>query len=74
MQTVDSLTQQDALLDVCLVQPESSLTSCSIVQGISEHCVVLLKVEWEEYYNQSQVKSLFPVYTIRNVSGLQAFL
>jgi hypothetical protein len=32
-QVVDSPTRGDALLDVCLLRPESSLTSCSIVQG-----------------------------------------
>jgi hypothetical protein len=49
-QVVDSPTRADALLDVYLVCPESSFTSCSIVQGISDHCWVLLEVEWEENY------------------------
>jgi hypothetical protein len=48
MQVVDSPTRADALLDVYSVWPESLFTSCSIVQGISDHCRVLLEVEWEE--------------------------
>jgi hypothetical protein len=47
-QVVDSHTRGDALLDVYLVRPESSFTSCSIVQGISDHCGVLLEVDWVE--------------------------
>jgi hypothetical protein len=39
-QVVDSSTRGDALLNVYLVRPESSFTSCSIVQGISDHCWV----------------------------------
>jgi hypothetical protein len=49
-QVVDSPTRANALLDVYLVRPETSFTSCSIVQGISDHCGVLLEVEWEENY------------------------
>jgi hypothetical protein len=47
-QVVCSLTRGDALLDVYLVRPESSFTSSSIVQGISDHHGVILEVEWEE--------------------------
>jgi hypothetical protein len=47
-QVVDSPTREHALLDVYLVRPESSFTSCSIVQGITDHCGVSLEVEWEE--------------------------
>jgi hypothetical protein len=47
-QIVDSPTRGDALLDVYLVRPESLFTSCSMVQGISDHCGVLSEVEWEE--------------------------
>jgi hypothetical protein len=56
------------------VRPESSFTSCSIVQGISDHCGVLLEVEWEENYCRPQVERLFPVYHEANVLGLQTFL
>jgi hypothetical protein len=47
-QMVDSSSRGNALLDVYLGRPESSFTSCSIVQGISDHCGVLLEVEWEK--------------------------
>jgi hypothetical protein len=36
-QVIDSPTRGDVLLDVYLVRPESSVTSSSIVQGISDH-------------------------------------
>jgi len=47
-QVVDSPTRGDTLLDVYLVRPESSFTSSSIVQGISDHQGVMLEVEWDE--------------------------
>jgi hypothetical protein len=71
MQVVDSPTRGVALLDVYLVQPESSLASCSIVQGISDHCGVLLEVECEENYCRPR---LVQVYHKANVLGLQTFL
>ena len=43
---VNSPTRGDALLGVCLVRPESSFTSCSNVQGVIDHCGVLLEAEW----------------------------
>jgi hypothetical protein len=49
-------------------------TSCSIEQGISDYCGVLLEVEWEEYYCRSQVDTLGPVYNKANVLGLHTFL
>jgi hypothetical protein len=67
-QVVDSPNRvDDALLDVYLVRPESSFTSCSIVQGISDHCGVLLQVEWEENYCPPQVGRLVPVYHKVNI-------
>jgi hypothetical protein len=62
-QVVDSPTRADALLDVYLVRPDISFTSCSLVQGISDHCGVLLlvEVEWEENYCRPQVERLVPV-------------
>jgi hypothetical protein len=54
--------------------PEGSFTSCSIVQGNSDHCGVLLDVEWEENYCRPQVERLVPVYHKANVLGLQTFL
>ena len=47
-QVIESPTRGDAILDVYLVRPESSFTSSSIVQGISDHHGVILEVEWEE--------------------------
>jgi hypothetical protein len=38
-------TRGDSLLGVYLVRPESALISCGTVQGISDHCRVLLEVE-----------------------------
>jgi hypothetical protein len=62
------------LLDVYLVCPESSFTSCSTVQGISDHCGVLIRIEWEENYCQPQVERLVSAYHKANVLGLQTFL
>jgi hypothetical protein len=47
-QVVGKPTRGYSLLDVYLVRPESALISCGTVQGISDHCGVLLDVEWEE--------------------------
>jgi hypothetical protein len=62
------------LLDVYPVRPESSFTSCSTVQGISDHCEVLLEVEWEEICCEPQVERLVLVYYKTNVVALQTFL
>jgi len=70
-QVVDSPTRGDALLDVYLVRPESSFTASSIVQGISDHYGVILKVEWEENCCVSQIERLVPVYHKTDVLGLQ---
>ena len=50
------------MLDVYLVRPESVFTSCSNIQGISDHCRVLLEVEWGENCREHQVKRLVPEY------------
>ena len=73
-QVVNSPTQRDALLDVYLIRPQSAFTSCSNVQGISEHCGVILEVEWEENCCEHQVERLVPVYHKTNVPGLKSFL
>jgi hypothetical protein len=62
------------LLDVYPIWPESSFTSCSIVQGISDHCEVLLEVEWEETCCEPQAERLVLVYYKTNVVALQTFL
>jgi hypothetical protein len=47
-QLVGKPIRGDSLLDVYLVRPESSLLSRDTVQGISDHCGVLLDVERSE--------------------------
>jgi len=68
------LTRGDSLLDVYLVRPECALISCGTVKGISDHCEVLLDVEWVETGFVTQEKRLVPVYHKTNVLGLQNFL
>jgi len=67
-------TRGDSLLDVYLVRPESTLISCGTVQGISDHCGVLLDVEWVEKGFVTREKRLVPAYHKTNVLGLQKFL
>jgi hypothetical protein len=45
-QVVEKPTRGDSLLDVYLVRPESELISCDTIQGISDHCGVLLEMKW----------------------------
>ena len=71
---VNSSTRGNALFDVYLVRPESAFTSRSNVQGISDHCGVLLEVEWGENCREHQVERLVPVYHNTNATGLQSFL
>jgi len=58
---VNSPTRGDAL-PVYLVQTESAFTSCSNIQGISDHCGVLLEVEWGENCHEHHVVRLVPMY------------
>jgi hypothetical protein len=62
------------MLDISLLKPESSFTSCNIVPGISDHNGVLLEVEWYEKCREPQVERSVPVYHKTDVSGLEAFL
>jgi hypothetical protein len=55
-QVAEKPTQVDSLLDVYLVQPESALIFCGMVQGIIDHCGVLLDVEWVENSLMTQEK------------------
>jgi hypothetical protein len=48
-QVVDSPTRGDALLDVYLVRRESSVSSSSTVQGVSDHLGVILEVERDDF-------------------------
>jgi hypothetical protein len=70
-EVVGTPTRGDSLLKVYLVRPESSLISCDTVQGISDHCGVLLDVEWAEKGFVTQEKRLVPAYHKTNVLGLQ---
>ena len=67
-------TRGDSLLDVYLVRPESALLLYGTVQGISDHCEVLLNVEWVEKGFVTQEKLLVLAYHKTNVLGLQNFL
>ena len=71
---VGTPTRGDSLLDVYIVRPEISLISCDTVQGISDHCGVLLNVEWAVKGFVTQEKRLVPAYHKTNVLGLQQFL
>jgi len=62
------------LLDIYLFWPESAFTSCSNVRRISEHCGVLLDVEWEENCREHQMECLVPVNHKTPARGLQDFL
>jgi len=70
-QAVNSMPQGDALLDVYLVWPINTLTTCSNIQGISDQCGVLYEVEWGENCCRHQVKRLVPVYHKTNTPSLQ---
>jgi len=69
---VNSPNRGDALLD--LVRSEIAFTSCSNVQGISDHCRVLLELEWGENCCEHPVERLIPVYHKADITGLQSFL
>jgi hypothetical protein len=61
-QVIEKPTRGDSLLDVYLVPPESAFISCGIVQGISDHCGVLLEMEWQENIVETQEKGFLPAY------------
>ena len=69
-----SFQQGDALLDTYPIKPVSSLISCNILSGISDHNGVLLEVEWDEICREPQVERIVPLYHKTDVLGLQAFL
>jgi hypothetical protein len=73
-QVVGKPTRGESLLDVYLVRLKISLIPCGTVQGISDHCGVLLDVEWAEKGFVTQEKRLVPAYNKTNVLGLQQFL
>ena len=60
-QVANSPTRGNALFDIYLVRPVSAFTFCSNVQRISDHCGVLLEVEWGENSPELQVERLVPM-------------
>jgi len=73
-QVIDGQTRGDAPLDVYLVQPESSVTSSGIVQGVSDNLAVILEVEWEDTCTEPQVERVVPAYNKTDDSCLQTFI
>jgi hypothetical protein len=73
-QVVGKPIRGDSLMDVYLVKPENALISCGTVQGVSDHCGVLLDVEWVDKDFVTQEKQLVPVYHKTNMLELQNFL
>ena len=71
---IENTTRGDDPLDVYLVLTESSVTSIGILQGISDHLAVILKVEREDTCTEPQVERVVPVYNKTEVSGLQSLL
>ena len=61
-------------MDIYLLRPQSSLISCNILPGISDHDGVLLGVEWDENCRETKVEKIAPVYHKTDVLGLQASL
>jgi hypothetical protein len=72
-QVVESPTQGDALMDVYPVRPEVSLIACNFVPGISDHCAVLLEIDWVIPGPETQIGRLVPVYNKTDISGLKTF-
>jgi hypothetical protein len=60
-QVIDGPTRGDALLDVFLVRPVSSVLHSGIVQGVSDHQAVFLEVKWKITCSKPQEERLVPV-------------
>jgi hypothetical protein len=73
-QVVGGPSRGDAMLDIYLLRPESSIIACNILPRISDHNGVLLEVEWGENSRGPQVERIVPVYHKTDVLGLQNFL
>jgi hypothetical protein len=54
-------------------QAGNLFTSCSVTEGVIDHCGVLLEVEWEEKYCRPIVERRVPVYHKADTMGLQTF-
>ena len=61
-------------MNVYCVRPEIPFTASSTLQGISDHYVVILEVQWEENCCVPLVERLVPVYRKTDVLRLQTFL
>ena len=70
----DTPTRGNSLLDIYLIRPESAFITCSTVQGISDHCGILLEVEGIGSGVEPQQKRSVPAYNKTDVIGLQTFL
>ena len=73
-QVVDTTTRGNSLLDIYLIRHESAFITCSTVQGISDHCGILLEVEGIGSRVEPQQKRSVPAYHETDVIGLQRFL
>jgi len=69
-----TISEEIARSEEMFCRPENSFNSCSIVNGISDHCGVLLEVEWEENCGEPHVERLDLMYRQTNVLGLQNFI
>jgi len=72
-QVLGSSTRGDALLHFSFSGRKTQF-SISIMQGVSDHCGVLLGVEWSEICRATQMERLIPVYHKTDFLGLQTFL
>jgi hypothetical protein len=59
-QLVGKPTRGDSLLDVYIIILEIAFISCGTVQGIGDHCGVLLEVKWVGRGLVMQEKQLVP--------------
>ena len=73
-QLVGGPTRSNALLDVFLVRPESSVTHRGIVQGVSDHQALIVEVKWKHTCSTPHVERLVPIYNKPYILGLQTFL
>ena len=67
-QVVSGPTRRDTL------RPESSLISCNILPGISDHTGVLLEVGWDEIFREPKVERIVHLYNKADIFGFQGFL
>jgi hypothetical protein len=73
-QVIGSLTRGDALLDVFLVRPESTVSHSEVIQGVSDHQTVILEVKGRDMYSNPQEDRIIPIYNKTDSIGLKSFL